>query len=77
MKKLIIINLILISLIYILPKEEIQRVDPEVETVEVEELTEEIAEIKVTTRGLEEPRQKNINTYSDQCVELIKKYERL
>lgn len=49
MKKLIIINLILITLIYILPKEEIRQVEPEAETVEVEEVVE--IENKETLRG--------------------------
>ena len=69
-KKILVINLILISLIYLLPKEKIEFKKEISVNVEIKK--------DITSRS-SEPRQveeKQIaDTYSDNCIELIKKYE--
>lgn len=72
MKKLIIINIILVLLIYIVPKEEKK------ENLEIQEnigVIEEIEAIEEIQEEIIEEQQANITSYSKQCVALIKKYE--
>lgn len=78
MKRLIIINLLLIILLNVIPTEEMAIV--KVEETEVKELVQEVfKKDEVTSRALEEPREeiKEVTNISEQGIELIKKYEGL
>lgn len=79
MKRLVIINLLLIILLSVIPTEEMTIVKVQEET-EVKELVQEVFERnQTTTRCLEEERVEpvKVTNISEQGIELIKKYEGL
>lgn len=84
MKRLIVINMILVMLFLALPQEqipiEIAKVEEQVEEVRDEEPPPSISENKEITvsRSIEEPRQeKSVNNISQNCIDLVKKFEGL
>lgn len=83
MKKLIILNLVLVIILIILPKQVEETKEIEVQENEIiqEEIIEETAQREIVeeiSRSSTEPRQENqVNDISQNCIDLVKQFEGL